>query len=85
MDIEILGLIAATLTTSAFIPQTYKVVKTKSAKDFSWLWLIFMLLGISLWFTYGLLINNIPLIFSNSVTMINLIIMLVVKYVYRQS
>ncbi|MGB9766162.1 MAG: SemiSWEET family sugar transporter [Sulfurihydrogenibium sp.] len=85
MDIEILGLIAATLTTSAFIPQTYKVVKTKSAKDFSWLWLIFMLLGISLWFTYGLLINNIPLIFSNSITMINLIIMLVVKYVYRQS
>jgi len=85
MDIEILGLIAATLTTSAFIPQTYKVVKTKSAKDFSWLWLIFMLLGISLWFTYGLLINNIPLIFSNSITMLNLIIMLVVKYVYRQS
>ncbi|MGC9120045.1 MAG: SemiSWEET family sugar transporter [Sulfurihydrogenibium sp.] len=85
MDIEILGLIAATLTTSAFIPQTYKVVKTKSAKDFSWLWLIFMLIGISLWFTYGLLINNIPLIFSNSITMINLIIMLVVKYVYRQS
>ncbi|MGC8869037.1 MAG: SemiSWEET family sugar transporter [Sulfurihydrogenibium sp.] len=85
MNIEILGLIAATLTTSAFIPQTYKVVKTKSAKDFSWLWLIFMLLGISLWFTYGLLINNIPLIFSNSITMLNLIIMLVVKYVYRQS
>ncbi|HEV09282.1 MAG TPA: hypothetical protein ENO34_02650 [Sulfurihydrogenibium azorense] len=85
MDIEILGLIAATLTTSAFIPQTYKVVKTKSAKDFSWLWLIFMLIGISLWFTYGLLINNIPLIFSNSITMLNLIIMLVVKYVYRQS
>ncbi len=85
MDIEILGLIAATLTTSAFIPQTYKVVKTKSAKDFSWLWLIFMLLGISLWFTYGLLINNIPLIFSNSITMLNLIIMSVVKYVYRQS
>ncbi|MGC8941270.1 MAG: SemiSWEET family sugar transporter [Sulfurihydrogenibium sp.] len=85
MNIEILGLIAATLTTSAFIPQTYKVVKTKSAKDFSWLWLIFMLLGISLWFTYGLLINNIPLIFSNSITMLNLIIMSVVKYVYRQS
>ncbi|MGC9006445.1 MAG: SemiSWEET family sugar transporter [Sulfurihydrogenibium sp.] len=85
MNIEILGLIAATLTTSAFIPQTYKVVKTKSAKDFSWLWLIFMLIGISLWFTYGLLINNIPLIFSNSITMLNLIIMLVVKYVYRQS
>jgi MtN3 and saliva related transmembrane protein len=34
MDNQILGLIAAILATSAYLPQTYKVVKTKSAKDF---------------------------------------------------
>jgi MtN3 and saliva related transmembrane protein len=48
MDNQTLGLIAAILTTSAYLPQTYKAVKTKSAKDFSWIWLIFMWIGIFL-------------------------------------
>jgi MtN3 and saliva related transmembrane protein len=42
MNNQTLGLTTAILTTSAYLPQTYKVVKTKSAKDFSWMWLIFM-------------------------------------------
>jgi MtN3 and saliva related transmembrane protein len=37
MDNQILGLIAAILTASAYLPQTYELVKTKSAKDFSWM------------------------------------------------
>ncbi|WP_297890144.1 SemiSWEET transporter [Sulfurihydrogenibium sp.] len=85
MNIDILGLIAATLTTSAYIPQTYKVIKTKSASDFSWIWLIFMIIGIFLWFVYGLMIKNIPLIVANGISIISLITIGVVKYVYRQS
>jgi MtN3 and saliva related transmembrane protein len=85
MDNQILGLIAAILTTSAYLPQTYKAVKTKSAKDFSWMWLIFMWIGIFLWFIYGLRINNLPLILANGISIISLTIIGVVKYVYRQS
>ncbi|MCX7760861.1 MAG: SemiSWEET transporter [Hydrogenothermaceae bacterium] len=85
INTEILGLIAATLTTSAYIPQTYKVLKEKSAKDFSWMWLIFMFVGIFLWFIYGLNIKNIPLIMANGISLISLIVIMVVKYVYRQS
>lgn len=85
MNIDILGLIAATLTTSAYIPQTYKVIKTKSASDFSWIWLIFMIIGIFLWFVYGLMIKNIPLIVANGISIISLVTIGVVKYVYRQS
>ncbi len=33
--IEILGLIAATLTTAAFVPQVYKTWQQKSTKDIS--------------------------------------------------
>lgn len=83
MNIDILGLIAATLTTSAYIPQTYKVIKSKSASDFSWMWLIFMTVGIFLWFIYGVIINNIPLIVANGISIISLITIGVVKYVYR--
>lgn len=85
VESSIIGLIAATLTTSAYIPQTYKVIKDKSAKDFSWLWLIFMFIGIFLWFVYGVSIKNIPLIFANGLSLISLTIIMVVKYVYRQS
>ena len=83
MENNILGLIAAFLTTSAYIPQTYKAIKTKSVRDFSWLWLIFMSIGIFLWFIYGLKINNLPLIFANGISLLNLILIGVVKYVYR--
>ncbi|MEZ0323384.1 MAG: SemiSWEET transporter [Hydrogenothermaceae bacterium] len=82
---ELIGLIAATLTTSAYIPQTYKVLKDKSAKDFSWIWLIFMFIGIFLWFIYGLNIKNLPLIMANGISLISLATIMVIKYVYRQS
>jgi MtN3 and saliva related transmembrane protein len=85
MDTNILGLIAAVLTTSAYIPQTYKVIKTKSASDFSWMWLIFMTVGIFLWFIYGVSIKNLPLMVANGISILSLITIGVVKYVYRQS
>lgn len=84
IDTQLLGLVAATLTTSAYIPQTYKVIKDKSARDFSWLWLVFMFVGILLWFVYGISINNLPLILANGISLISLAVIMVVKYVYRQ-
>lgn len=85
LDSNTLGLIAATLTTSAYIPQTYRVLKYKSAKDFSWLWLIFMFTGILLWFLYGVEIRNTPLIFANGISLISILLIMVVNYVYRHS
>ena len=35
LNIEIVGVIAAILTTSAFVPQVYKTWKSKSAKELS--------------------------------------------------
>jgi len=47
--------------------------------------LIFMWIGIFLWFIYGLRINNLPLILANGISIISLTIIGVIKYVYRQS
>jgi len=82
---ELIGIIAGILTTSAYIPQTIKVIKSKSAKDFSWIWLIFMIIGILLWFLYGLMLKSLALIFANGISIISLLTIAVVKYVYRQS
>jgi len=52
--IEIIGLIAATLTTACFIPQVYKVWKEKSTKDISLVMYIVFMIGLALWLYYGI-------------------------------
>ena len=53
LNYEIIGLIAAALTTSAFIPQVYKVYKEKSAVGISLTMYLIFFVGLSLWLFYG--------------------------------
>ena len=80
--ITILGLVAATLTTSAFLPQLIKTWKSKSAKDVSLEMLITFCIGVFLWLVYGIYLQSLPIILANSLTLIfNLIIVwLKIKY-----
>ena len=58
MDAEIIGFLAAILTTSAFVPQVIKVWKSKSSKGVSVTMYLVMLSGVILWGTYGYLIGK---------------------------
>lgn len=80
--INILGLVAGTLTTLAFLPQLLKIWQTKSAKDISFNTLIIFNMGIFLWLIYGLYLNALPIILANLFTLIfNMIIVwLKIKY-----
>ena len=64
----VLGLIAATITTSAFVPQVYKAWQTKRTKDISAPTFIALLIGISLWTVYGFLTADIVIILANLTT-----------------
>lgn len=76
---ELIGLMAAILTTASFIPQVYKVYKTKSVKDISlWMFLLFTL-GVLLWLVYGLIISNLPIIIANFFTFIMALYILLAK------
>jgi lactoylglutathione lyase len=68
MYIKIIGLIAASLTTFAFLPQAIKTWKTKSTDDLSPTMFLLLSLGVLLWLTYGILINDLPIILANGVT-----------------
>jgi len=68
INIEIIGLIAAFLTTSAFVPQAVKILKTREVKDVSLTMYLVMFFGICLWFYYGLVRNSISIILANIVT-----------------
>ncbi len=77
--IEIIGLIAATLTTSAFVPQVYKTWKTKSTGDISFTMYSAFLFGTMLWLYYGIHHNSLAIILANVITAILVVCMLVLK------
>ena len=65
----IVGMSAASLTTVAFLPQVIKAVKSKETKDLSLLMYLVLSLGLILWLYYGILLNSLPVILANSVTL----------------
>ena len=68
MDVEIIGFIAALLTTSAFVPQVLKVWKSKSTKGVSVSMYLVLLLGVFLWGVYGYIIESMSIMIANTVT-----------------
>jgi MtN3 and saliva related transmembrane protein len=80
---EIIGLIAAVLTTAAYVPQVYKTWKTKSAGNISLTMYIAMFIGILLWLVYGIHLNSLAMILANSVTAILTLIILIFKFRYK--
>ena len=80
---EIIGFIAAILTTSAYVPQVYKTWKTKSAGNISLTMYIAMFIGIILWLIYGIHLNSLAMIVANIVTAILTSIILVFKIRYK--
>lgn len=82
-SIELLGLIAGTLTTSAFLPQFLKTWRAKSAKDLSLTMLVTFNLGVFLWLIYGICINSLSVILANVITLILTLMNTYLKLKYR--
>jgi len=80
---EIIGLIAAVLTTSAYVPQAYKTWKTKSAGNISLTMYIAMFIGIILWLIYGIYLNSLAMILANVVTAILTFMIIIFKLKYK--
>jgi len=81
-SVTALGLVAAALTTSSFIPQVLKVWRTKSADDLSYGMFAFYSGGIWLWLVYGLLLRDVPLIVANGITFVLSMTILLLKIRY---
>jgi MtN3 and saliva related transmembrane protein len=69
-EITLLGLLAASCSTFAFLPQVIKTWQTRSTKDISLGMFLVLVAGIVLWLIYGLMIRDIPLIVANVVTLL---------------
>ncbi|MGB5821014.1 MAG: SemiSWEET transporter [Saonia sp.] len=81
--IEILGLLAATFTTAAFLPQVYKAWKYKSTRDISLTMYLVLFLGLVLWLVYGFAINSLPVILANAITGLLAFLVILLKFRHK--
>ncbi len=77
--VTILGLAAAVCTTTALLPQVLKSWKTKKTEDISLIMYIILITGTLLWLIYGVLIKNIPILAANSVGVIFISSVIILK------
>jgi len=69
MNIQLLGLVAGACTTIAFLPQVIKTWKSRSAKDLSLSMFSIFCLGVTLWLVYGIMVQDVPVIAANLLTL----------------
>ena len=67
--VDWLGSVAAVLTTIAFVPQVWRVWKTRSTKDISLGMYLVFTAGVLFWLAYGLMLGAWPIIVANLVTL----------------
>jgi len=82
-QVTLIGLLAGTLTTIAFIPQLQQTWRTRSAQDVSLGMLLTFIIGVFLWLVYGLLLGALPIILANLVTLVLTLAILILKVRYR--
>ena len=83
MKPELLGFVAAVLTTASFVPQAWMTVRTRDTRSISLAMYVVFNIGISLWLVYGWLIDSRPMIYANIVTLMLSMTILTVKWQNR--
>lgn len=81
---DLLGTVAGTLTTAAFVPQVLKTWKSRSADDVSLAMFLIFSAGVLLWLIYGMLIGAAPIIIANTVTLALALAILVMKLRFKK-
>jgi MtN3 and saliva related transmembrane protein len=65
--ITVIGSAAALASTISFTPQAWKVIKSRRTHDISTSMYMLTVCGFALWTTYGILLDQWPLIVTNSI------------------
>ncbi|HMG81528.1 MAG TPA: SemiSWEET transporter [Ferruginibacter sp.] len=67
---NITGLVAAFFTTTSFLPQAVKTIRSKDTSAISMYMYIMFTFGTLMWLIYGIEIHNIPVSVANGITLI---------------
>ena len=76
---DIIGIVAAVLTTASFVPQVWLTYKTRDVSGVSLGMYGAFTIGVGLWLVYGLMVGAWPIVVANAVTLTMAIAILVMK------
>jgi MtN3 and saliva related transmembrane protein len=80
---DLIGYLAASLTTAAFLPQAWLTWKTRCADGISLAMYGILTVGIALWLAYGLQLGAMPIVMANLVTLLLACFILIMKIRYK--
>ena len=68
--VDVVGSLAAILTTVSFLPQAWHSFKTRDVSGISLGMYSVFTLGVALWLVYGWLLGAWPIVIANSITLV---------------
>ncbi|HVG27785.1 MAG TPA: SemiSWEET transporter [Acidobacteriaceae bacterium] len=68
--IDLVGYMAATMTTISFLPQLIRVVKLRSAREISLGMFLIFTTGTAFWCAYGIFTHSWPVMMANAITFV---------------
>ena len=81
---QIIGLAAGICTATSLLPQVFKTLKEKKAEDVSLVMLLVLMTGISLWIVYGIKKDDLPIIATNSFSLLVNITMIILRIRFKK-
>lgn len=78
----IIGLVAGLITTLGYVPQVIKGYRSGSMEDVSLYMPLMLMVGMSLWLAYGIILKDPPIIFWNAVSVILNVVIILMKLRY---
>jgi len=82
--IDMIGYVAACLTTASFVPQAWHTFRTKDVSGISLAMYSAFTVGVGLWLLYGVLVRAWPIVIANVITLTLALIILTMKLRYRK-
>ena len=79
-----IGLFAGICTSASLLPQLIKTFKEKKAEEISKIMLFVLLVGVATWVVYGILRKDMPIVLTNSFSLLLNIILIVLRYKYSR-
>ncbi len=81
---QAIGLFAGICTSCSLLPQLIKTVKEKKAEEISKLMLFVLLTGVAGWVVYGILRDDLPIIITNSFSLLLNLVLIVLRFKYSR-
>ncbi len=81
--IDLIGFVAAVLTTASFVPQAWHTFRTRDVRGISLGMYSAFTAGVACWLVYGLLLGAWPIVIANCITLALAATILAMKLRYR--